>query len=172
MGYSIGGQYVAGRFTVGSPNYLLSSADMPLTYDGGDNLFTFYLRTDAGGLPGTALANASVSGITPYPPTLATVDFSSSSLLLLAGSTYWLTAEPGVNSIGGWWANSIGETGNVSGFGGSWMNFPSESSAAFRINGTAVPEPAAILLGGVALLGAIIVRLHRTSACGLTAGER
>jgi hypothetical protein len=176
IGYSIGGQHVAGRFTVGPQNYLLSSAEMALTDDnGGANSFSIYVRTDDGGLPGIALADSSVSGVPPYPPTLVTVDFSSSSLQLLAGTTYWLTSEGLVEptgGTGGWWANSVGQTGNVARVGSQWMYFPNESSTAFRITGTAIPEPGTILLASIAVFGAFAHRSHRTRPRHAMTGDR
>lgn len=98
---------------------------------------------------------------------LATMDVSASNLSLDPG-TYWLSIVAINNSfstdIGILMSSFTGVPGNDnarqvgSGLWGNGGNFALNADAAYRINGTTVPEPAALLLVGVSLLAVALRR--------------
>ena len=165
-------QWTGMSFTVGnaSPLWNLDSVDIRAFRGGLGNDFNVTLHEDAGGLPGAPVVillgpDPQASPIVDnynYSPTAATA--------LNAGATYWIT----VSSLAGNYAwvftdplstNDTGTDGwgigdNVvfsTNQGATWQAYSYEPSM-FAVHATAVPEPSAILIAGLAAAG---LRLRR-----------
>jgi hypothetical protein len=154
---NIGFQEVAMPFSP-TENAQLTNAIVAFGYGVQGSGAVFNLYSDAGG-PGTLLASSSV--ITPSQPSnslgsdLTTVDFSSANIQLVAGTTYWLDADPTSGGSTSWNETTVA--------GGSFVYRQSPTAGwsssggplgAFNINGV-VPEPCSVLLfaaSGLALL--------------------
>ena len=154
---NIGFQEVAMPFAP-TENAQLTNAIVAFGYGVQGSGAVFNLYSDAGG-PGTLLASSSV--ITPSQPfnspgsDLTTVDFSSANIQLVAGTTYWLDADPTFGGSTSWNETTVA--------GGSFVYRQSPTAGwsssggplgAFNINGV-VPEPGSVLLfasSGLALL--------------------
>ena len=156
----IGFQEVAMPF-IPTENAQLVNAIVAFGNGGAGSAAIFNIYSDASGTPGTLLATSPV--ITPSEPfngatpDLTTVDFSSANVQLVAGTTYWLDADP---TFGG--STSWNETTSGSGNfvyrpvpDGGWLNSPG-TLGAFNINGV-LPEPCSVSLLAVSGL-AILVR--------------
>jgi hypothetical protein len=126
----------------------------------GPNLLDVALTTSVGGFPGSVLEMFHfVDAMGPFTSWNAPL-IADSALhpLLSEGTQYWLVAsapDPGTTAAWNW--NTTGDLGahaqRVN--GGSWF-FVTPSRGAFRVSGTAVPEPSTfplLSLGAVALLG-------------------
>jgi hypothetical protein len=158
-GPDAGGQDVAAPFTVGATAFTLNSAELALGLFDGTNSLNVSLVNDASGSPGSnVLASTTVSGIPSFSvssPGLVTADLSGASFVLEANTGYWLVAVADGDTAAGWSWNTTGGTGVVTRTnGGSWDAPSGTTAPAFRIHGTAVPEPATLALlgfGGLAM---------------------
>ncbi len=148
----IGFQEVAMPFTP-TASAKLTNAIVAFGYGTPGASAIFRVYTDASGVPGTVLASAPV--LTPtqaqQDPTsdINTVDFSSSNLQLVAGTKYWLDADPTTGGSTGWNETASG-TATIAyrnSAGAGWSEQVSTPSA-FNINGV-VPEPGSALLFAV-----------------------
>lgn len=167
-------EWVGMSFTVGTASayWNLDSVDLRAWRGGLGGDFNVALHSDAGGEPG-----AQIVVFNGPDPVLAPATYSYSPVsatTLAAGVTYWITS----SSIAGnyAWVNtdplSTADTG-VDGWsigddvafstdqGGSWLVVADEPSM-MAISATAIPEPAATLNAGLAVLGLL---LRRRRAC-------
>jgi hypothetical protein len=155
---NIGFQEVAMPFTP-TENAQLTNAIVAFGYGVQGSAAIFNLYSNASGTPGTLLASSSV--ITPSQPfnsatsDLTAVDFSSANIQLVAGTTYWLDADPTFGGSTSWNETTSGSgtfvyrTSPTAGWSSS-----AGTLGAFNINGV-VPEPGSVLLfaaSGLALL--------------------
>lgn len=164
VGQSFGlGARVAMPFTVATgPDVVFTGAELALSYTEGPNSLEVQLATDAAGLPGAVLESIAAA----FPSPAALVSVASSSLpVLTAGTTYWIIASVDLTGTtgGGWNFTSPAVTGPIafqqdSGSGpGGWFA-TNTTGAAFRVTGSAVPEPPAFALaalGGLGLAGVL-----------------
>ena len=140
-----------------------SSIELATCHISGSTLSNFYIAQDNGsGVPGTILetfanvvnANGLVTLNSPSKP------------LLQAGTQYWLCDEPATStSYNGWYENNQGDDNGFAFERSEWswaaIPGPTETSGAFEILETPVPEPGTV---GLALLGAGCVLGNRVMA--------
>jgi hypothetical protein len=111
----------------------------------------------------TTLASGSVTMTSSFG-SFGLVSFTpSTTVLLSAGTSYWVVLSPHFDTTyGNWNVSSRGiEGGFAETFNGTtWSQNPSTLLDAFRVNATPVPEPGAIL-PAAGLLGALAVRHGR-----------
>lgn len=160
---------VAARFTVGSSDYLLTSADLALGLQAGTNLLNIYvIKTLTSPLgPVDPGASSTVSGMVSSASggSVRSAAFDG-SFVLSANTNYWLVVSAGASDTQATWFDNF-----ASGFfvarqsSGAWQTFNMQVAPAFRINGAPivpVPAPQAAM-GGMALLDALAVyRLVRS----------
>lgn len=159
-------QAIAMPFTVGGSNYTFMSAELAMYLAHGTSPLNISLTADAGGLPGDVIETISVSVLNSEPALVT----ATSSLLptLTAGSTYWITAVASGDLSSVWmFADELGmpifgTVGYSYDSGDSWSTsstvpprdpLTSNEAAAFRVNGSAVPEPSSLILLGLASVG-------------------
>lgn len=169
MGMEISGRSAA-RFSVTGWDYILTSVTLAIS-GYGDNL-RVRIAADDSGAPGATLDILSESqALWPneYPLSAATTVSSSSNPVLNNGSLYWVVLEPvsGVDSDYLWHLN--GQSINVdfwqqSQFGSlidpsdPWSGFNGLDEVAFRVDGTAVPEPGSFALISLGLATMAFIR--------------
>jgi hypothetical protein len=107
--------------------------------------------------PPTSLVSGTVttSGAFAYTSTDLTTFVPESSVLITAGTRYWLVLTPHSDTtLDSWEFNSIGKMGRfaLSGDGVNWGQNPSDSMYAFQINLAPVPEPSSLMLAAAGLV--------------------
>jgi len=149
----VGNLDVAAVFSINqSQNFRLGTVELALAHNGGANFLNVRLLNDDAGLPGNELASTSVSGIADSP-SLVTANFSGAGITLNAGSSYWLAAHAEADASFLWNLNATGQEGYGFKSTDVWdVRIEQHPTAAFRVNGSSVPEPSVLLLGGLAFL--------------------
>jgi len=147
----------------GLQSYRLDSIELAVGLVAGTNQVNVSLMNDAAGLPAAVLEAFSFTDqMGPFgsnnPPLVGT---SVAHPLLAPGMNYWLIASASNDTWAAWNLSSLGGAGQLarSTNGGEWST--SENPfAAFRINGTLVPVPGAVLLGvlGLGFAGGLLRR--------------
>jgi hypothetical protein len=151
------------RIDVTGNDYFLDTIDAGLMWGTSTpNLgatFTVFADDGSNGLPGTSLGFASVAQ-TPTPPNsgadplpFSTFDFSSQSLLLENGHSYWLVLTANTNeNLVMWGLNLTADTNSGNEYlfwdgGGPWQHAQAGAvMPSLRVNGTVVPAPGALAL--------------------------
>ena len=152
--YDQGNQFVIG----GTTSYNLDTIEVAIglvsliDYPKGTNQLDVWLMNDAGGQPGAIIES--------FHFVDAMGDFSASPLvlgtsvvrpLLTPGTKYWLIASTPVADTWAAWNGSepivIGLRARRSGMN-PWV-LTTEAMAAFRVSGTVIPAPGAIILAGI-----------------------
>ena len=129
----------------------------------GTNAITFTLTIDVGGLPGAPVESWSVADLPNYYNTPRTPATLTSVLhpTLTSGTSYFLIASAAGDSEDIWHWNSEGATGvRVRSLkGAAFTTTAGQPQGTFRVMVSAIPEPSTYaLLGGLAALGAVVVR--------------
>jgi hypothetical protein len=148
----------AAAFTVGGSGAYLTGitlgvgvSDSPVN---GSGPLDVILAADSGGLPGAALRTLPINVNTTGDQTVSVSD--GGTLLLTAGTTYWVIADGKTTFDGAWRFNNTGDTGPTAGRnnGGGWnLHSVDGDRFAFRVEGRLTPEPASLLLVALALSG-------------------
>lgn len=157
FGWLVDGNQVAGNqfsFT-GLPPHLLDSIEVAAGWASGANQLTVSLMDDVGGLPGAVIESFSFSnqmGSFGDPKPLL-VGTSVLRPLLTPDTDYWLIASAPDGTVAAWNESFPQVLGTIAwsyGGGESWGtdSFP---MGAFRITGTPIPAPGALLLGMIGL---------------------
>ncbi len=159
-------QVIASPFTVSSAA-MLDDAMLGLNnFAGSNSPVNVFVESDAGGMPGIILATLTQSGVIPPFNSETLTLFTPTGSLLLAPGTYWLVAQETDPATEQTWDFSFGDTQNGIAFNqtgsatGPWTTFTG-TDVAFRVDGTAVPEPSSFALLGAGLLGVVAFARHR-----------
>lgn len=161
----------AARFTVsGSTDYFLDSIDLPihdalLENEGIETFLDVHLRADASGEPGAILETITVDVLAEPPASTLQTDYFSSNTILIAGGTYWISLVAINPGRAGWFTNNqlIGGYA-VRDPDEAWLvidNGSTTPQGAFRLSGTAVPEPSTAALLAI---GLSVLAVHRARA--------
>jgi hypothetical protein len=150
-------QDIAMPFTVIGVDHTFTSAELAMLYLGGTSSLEIRLAEDAGGVPGAVIETLNVTVV--GGPALVTAT-SVLNPTLVAGTTYWIATIAGGDHSSEWmFAGSPGGGNHIFGTpafsydgGDSWSTSDQEE-AAFRVNGTVIPEPSTALLLLVGLGG-------------------
>ncbi len=167
------GTAVAASFSIPGGSWALSKVALVLSHIQDSDNLAVSVYADIQGEPApnpleTIGLNPIGLGSVPQEVVLS----SSLTPVLNSGSSYWLVVAPQTtsntvdatsNAVYGWYENNTIVIGNMktkrydfdNGNWLGWRSFDSTVLAAFRIEGTLVPEPASLwlLLGGAGLLG-------------------
>lgn len=124
--------------------------------------FTMQLMTDVGGLPGAVMETW--TGLTGAAPSISTAT-GDGSASLVAGTHYYVVLSSTANT--GWnWANTDTSDDLMAysfNGGSTWSNFTAgqgQFRSAFRVNPSAVPEPASMAVLGIGAV-ALVARRRR-----------
>ena len=141
-------QYIAGDFTP-IADYTLTSITLAFGYfSNSTDTFNFALTSNASGSPGTVIESWTTQAATIFgQPDLMTLN-SVGSVPLVAGQTYWITAESATASANGAWNLNDHNPGilGIDGSrdqGASWQADNSDLSPAFEVDGI-TPEPTCV----------------------------
>jgi hypothetical protein len=159
---------VAFQFTVGAgSDVLLTTVEAPLQRQSGavGTQLHFWLMTDNANSPGAIVAQTSNVTVTDqFPDSSVYSTTFPSSQTLLAGNTYWLGASAdSSNTRIGWHYSFTSGRKALRENGGAWTVFNSTTINAFRLSGTAIPEPSihALIIGTITFLAVTLWRRNR-----------
>ena len=138
-------------FAAATP-YFLDTIELAVGYVNGTNEIDVWLMSDAAGEPGAIIEAFNFTNLGTFGwnnPLL--VGTSVLRPVLTPGTNYWLIASaPNSDTWAGWNYSSTAVSGLRAGRqgAGSW-SVSTDTMAAFRVSGTPIPAPGAILLGGI-----------------------
>jgi hypothetical protein len=150
-GWTIGLSQSGSTFVQGDPflvsvsDYQLNSITLPLAYVSGPTQDAqVQLRADNGGLPGAVIETFQFTNLPQisavYEP--PTTEASTAHPVLQAGQEYWLIASAIDGDEDVWQMNTTGDLGlHAQSDDGAPFVGESGTRGAFRVEGTAVPEP-------------------------------
>ncbi len=159
---TIGDVNQAASFTVGPTDFLLTTVSLGIhvvsSPTNGTGPLDVVLAADSAGSPGAALRTLPINVNSTGKQVITVAD--DGTQLLDANTTYWIIADAEGSFDGGWNFNSIGDVGLTAGQteGNPWNPRPNDDRYAFRVQGMAVPEPAAGVLIVLSLAGLIVTR--------------
>jgi hypothetical protein len=144
-GFGISGQGLAAQF-IPSSSFLFFDAEIALSVNSGTPTAEVFLKTDAGGVPGTVLESFTVTGLNPTPAGILFKVTSQLQPLLVGGTPYWLEVTPAdaISSVS-WRKNSTGVLNSASNLASnsgtavwSFLTPGIDPMPAFQIDGKAV----------------------------------
>lgn len=147
----------APEFFVSGSDYRLESVEIAISFVqnlGGANEITLSVFDSVNGLPGNVLDSSTVQGLPPIANSSITSFQFSGNAVLSENEVYFLAAQ-GSNSVFGWHYNDIGLVGDRARRqgGGAWTFNNNVNQNAFRVNGSAIPEPNSLLVFAFAAIG-------------------
>jgi hypothetical protein len=144
---------------VPTQTYSLTTIELALYYETGDNRFTTLICADSGGQPGAVLGSATQPATAAPAFTSAIYASSFSGITLSSGTTYWVVLQaltPATGDGGFWWGSSpTGDTGHslyqadIVSSTYAWTPQAGSSAPVVRVSGkliTSAPEPTALVL--------------------------
>jgi MYXO-CTERM domain-containing protein len=164
-----GFQSMAAPFTPSS-NYSLAQIDAALVSFGGPNTITLSLNADSGGAPGAVIESWVINGLPASGASGSPVQTVTpvSTVLLNAGTQYWVVALATGVANDGWDESNLGAGGQEavqSSTAGGWLVESYGQPPAFDVQGnlpsqlpSQTPEPATWVLAAAGLLAAGLLR--------------
>lgn len=163
----IGGPHIdtAVAFAPIGNSFTLDGIELAINLGSGLNLLDVALTTSVGGFPGAVLETFRfVNAMGPLgflnPPLIADSVLHS---LLSEGTQYWVVASaPDLSTSAAWNLNTTSDPGPQAQRedSGPWF-LVSPPRGAFRVSGTAIPEPSTFTLLGLGVLGLLGYALRR-----------
>jgi len=142
--------------------YFLDSVIIALDHIQGSNQVDVIVTDDNGGLPGTILDQTTITA--PTDPAVVTATFAGTTPLT-SGQQYWVWLSGHDDEWTAWYYNNTSDSGlralavNLS-TGGSWTS-DTNTRTVFRVEGTPVPEPGAVVLLVLGAVGLVLYRRKR-----------
>lgn len=129
------------------------------------NAFQVSFYADASGAPGLLLSTVNVSPGPGSVHSLNNKDYSATlgtPFAATGGTQYWISIfNAGPNASWAWLAAAVDGDGSIQENNVTGLRSPFIGNMSFQLDGTAVPEPSTMRMGGVALLGLVAVQLRR-----------
>lgn len=151
---TIGDVDQASSFTVGASDVAVTSVTLGIGVSSSPSVGTgpldILIAADTGSGPGAVLRTLHVVATLTGQQTITGTD--DGSLVLSANTMYWVIADGKTTFDGAWDFNAIGDVGFTAGRsnGGAWNLRTDDTRYALRVEGRVVPEPASMLLLGLA----------------------
>ncbi len=142
-----------------SETFTLAEIDAAVTHTFGTNALQLSLRSDNFGFPDQVITSWLLTGLPDYGACCEVVSvFAASTIVLDAGTPYWIVATPGAGDAQAVWmfntTNSIGQVAQFVADDGIGVN--TTDLGAFRV--LATPEPSTALIAAAGLLALAAAR--------------
>ena len=169
VGSTTGFGDVASIFSTPSVDHYFTSVELAMSLpqlNPADDLYVWIMQ-DNSGSPGSVIEELFYDGVIPPYNSPGIIELNSSTNFILeADSSYWIGAgrtpaySSGATPANVVWHYSLSSVNDVGSIytrnpEGDWSFFAPTYKGTFRINGTAVPVPAAVWLLGTGLIGLI-----------------